>query len=286
MVVDMKHYIITIGVIFISLGIGIIIGFNMDGDDMYLTQQQLIDSLEDSFMELRAEGDNLRRKIEELEVERQKSTDFIEKFYHKIVNDKLTGLTIGILQTTENYYYNDIQEVLQEAGAIIPIHLSYTQKISNLTKEELENINHVLGFEFTKHEFINQVNNDVVDLLINNKKSNLLDYLVANEFIRLIDYEEYDNIMDQIILATGYQEQNKENIHLVDSDLIERLQNQGIVIIGMERSEVSYSTIPLYERKGIPTTNNVESLLGRISLIFLSSEKEENFGKTINKGVI
>lgn len=287
MVIDIKYYIITIAVIFISLGIGIIIGFNMNGEQIYLTQQQqLIDSLEDTFAELRTEGDNLRKKVEKLEKEKEESDVFIEKAYYEIVNNKLSDLTIAIVQTTENYYYNDVQEVLKGAGAIIPMHLLYTEKFFNLTKEELGDINYFFGLELTKSKLINQTNNDIIGLLIDNRTSNLLDYLIDNEFIQLIHYKEYTKAIDQVIVAGGYQNQDNERINLIDLNLINKLQDNNITVIGIERSDVSYSCIPSYERKGIPTIDNVETLSGRISLILLSSGREEDFGKLLNKGVI
>lgn len=287
MVIDIKYYIITIAVIFISLGIGIIIGFNMNGEQIYLTQQQqLIDSLEDTFAELRTEGDNLRKKVEKLEKEKEESDVFIEKAYYEIVNNKLSDLTIAIVQTTENYYYNDVQEVLKGAGAIIPMHLLYTEKFFNLTKEELGDINYFFGLELTKSKLINQINNDIIGLLIDNRTSNLLDYLIDNEFIQLIHYKEYTKAIDQVIVAGGYQNQDNERINLIDLNLINKLQDNNITVIGIERSDVSYSCIPSYERKGIPTIDNVETLSGRISLILLSSGREEDFGKLLNKGVI
>ncbi|AOY77081.1 copper transporter [Clostridium formicaceticum] len=280
MVFDMKYYVVTIAAIFISLGIGIFIGFNMNGGEIYLEhQQQLIDSLENSFGEFRLEKEDLQNTIEELELEKEKQEDFIQKAYYEIIDDKLFNLNIAVIQTSEDYYYDDIKIALQEAGGNVPAQLVYTNKILYLTEEELDHINYSFGVTLTKEAVLGQTNNDILTLLRDGKVSNLLNYLITNDFIRFSEYEAFDYTVDQIILAGGSQKENDEVLKAVDLDLIQKIQNQNMKVVGVERLDTAYSYIPSYKNSGISTIDNVDTFFGRMALILTAAGREGSFGE-------
>src|SRR5688572_10031035 len=102
----MRYYIISIASIFLSLAVGIFIGFNMNGNDIYVTQQQeLINSLERRFDNFKAENDALENKIENLAHLNEKQNILIENIVEDVVYKKLQGMNIAIIETTDNYFY-------------------------------------------------------------------------------------------------------------------------------------------------------------------------------------
>ncbi|AKL95315.1 putative protein DUF3186 [Clostridium aceticum] len=280
MVFDIKYYMVTIAAIFISLGIGIFIGFNMNGGEIYLNQQQqLIDSLENRFGEFRLEREDLQKNIEELQLEKEKHEDFIERAYYEIIDSKLANFRIAIIQTSEDYYYDDLKDALQEAGGIVPVQLIYTNKLLHLTEEELEDINYSFGVTLTEEEIFKQTNHDVLALLQGGEASNLLNYLITNEFIRLTEYDLYDHEVDQIVIAGGSQKENSGILKAVDLDLIDKIQNENMKAVGVERLDISHSYIPSYKNSGISTVDNVDTLMGRMALILAMAGREGSFGE-------
>ncbi|SES70503.1 Copper transport outer membrane protein, MctB [Natronincola peptidivorans] len=279
MVIDIKYYIITIASIFISLGIGIIIGFNMNGDEIYLSQQQqLVDSLEYNFNMLRIEKENLINTIEELTKENENKQAFIEKAYYEIISNRLSGMNIALVQITEDYYYNNIKEVVEEAGAVMPIHIVFTDKIVNLNDKELHKINTSLGLSLTEEKLLHRINIEMMDLFINEEISYLLKYLISNKYIHFNHYKEFNDSIDQVIIAGGNQNELRDTTNDLVEDLINELKISNINIIGVERLDVAHSYIPIYNQFGISTVDNIDTLVGKISLVLTSSGKENSFG--------
>lgn len=282
MLIDLKHYIITITAIFISLGIGIFIGFNMNGQELFLEQQQqLVDNLENRFNELILEKGRLESNIERLKSEIDKRDEFIEKAYHEMIHEKLLGLNIAILQTTDHYYYNNVKETLEEAGANVPLHLIFTDKIIYLSENQLNLINEFLGLQLSKEEVLDKINTDIIDFLINNNETNLLNFLISNDFIRLPQYFKLESPIDQVIIAGGQHHKNNQFTTMIDLALIEKLHNENIRTIGVERLDIIHTSIPLYRESGISTVDNVETIIGRISLVYVVSGREGSFGEKV-----
>lgn len=280
MIFNIRYYIITIMIIFISLGIGILIGFNMNGREIFLEQQQeLVNNLEYRFNELKFENTNLQNTIEELALKRGVSEQFIGEIYHEIVNDKLVGFNIAIIQTTEHYYYYNIKETLEEAGATVPLHIILSDKIMNIDIQGLNYINNFLGSKLSKEEIFHQINNDIVELLINNIITNLMSFMIDNEFISLLYYHENPEPIGQIVIAGGSFDENIRNSSILEAGLINLLLLNNIRVVGVERLEVLHSSIPLYVKKGISTIDNIDTLFGRISLVFVIKGKEGSFGE-------
>ena len=65
--INMKYYIVTIGSIFLALGIGIIVGFNLNYDQELSKQQsEVLSEFEDRFDSLNQEKSDLNKQIEDL----------------------------------------------------------------------------------------------------------------------------------------------------------------------------------------------------------------------------
>ena len=76
--INMKYYIVTIGAIFISLGIGMLVGFNLNYDQELSKQQaQIIGDLDVKFEELREKNNDLENKLKEINTSYDKTIDYI-----------------------------------------------------------------------------------------------------------------------------------------------------------------------------------------------------------------
>ena len=62
--INMKYYIVSIGAIFISLGIGILVGYNLNYDQELSKQQaSVISDLDNKFDALKVTNDNLEKRF-------------------------------------------------------------------------------------------------------------------------------------------------------------------------------------------------------------------------------
>ena len=65
--INMKYYIVTIGSIFLALGIGIIVGFNLNYEqELSKHQSEVLSEFEDRFDSLNQEKADLNTQIEDL----------------------------------------------------------------------------------------------------------------------------------------------------------------------------------------------------------------------------
>ena len=65
--INMKYYIVTIGSIFLALGIGIIVGFNLNYDQELSKQQsEVLSQFEEKFDSLNEEKSDLNKQIDSL----------------------------------------------------------------------------------------------------------------------------------------------------------------------------------------------------------------------------
>jgi hypothetical protein len=108
-VIDLKHHIITIVTIFISLGIGILIGSTMGGNELIIKkQQQLIGDLEGKLTQLRRERNEFERELTAVQDRLEANMKFQKKVLPLVVKDQLKGSRV-LMITGDN-----IDQTLQD----------------------------------------------------------------------------------------------------------------------------------------------------------------------------
>ncbi|MFW5648569.1 MAG: copper transporter [Candidatus Alkaliphilus sp. MAG34] len=280
---NIKYYIISIAAIFISLGIGIFIGFNMNGQGVYLKQHQvLVDSLENRFVEFKREKESLEQNVRDLNTEREKLSVFVGNIFYEVVYNKLEGLNIAVIETTDRYFYDDINETLKLSGASIPVHVKYMDKIYNITEEQKREINDLTERNLEKNEdFIDFINNEIVNSFMSGDINHILNFLIDNEYIQYnCDFNGSENSnIDSVVVTGGNSGSPEHSVGQLNVCLIKKLQEKQFRVIGMERSDVEQSHIPAFKDLNISTVDNVDSRMGKISLIYLLEGARGHYGE-------
>ena len=99
--INMKYYIVTIGSIFLALGIGIIVGFNLNYDQELSKQQsEVLSQFEEKFDSLNEEKSDLNKQIDSLN-EKMKTTVVLFYFNEMSIKEiaKITGSFEGTVKT-------------------------------------------------------------------------------------------------------------------------------------------------------------------------------------------
>ena len=114
--INMKYYIVTIGAIFIALGVGILVGFNLNYDQALSKQQsEVLESFNTEFEDLKDKNKNLQAEIESLNGDIEATREYIDKNVDVLTADVLTDKNTGIILTSENHDYSEEIEKLIEA---------------------------------------------------------------------------------------------------------------------------------------------------------------------------
>ena len=113
--INMKYYIVSIGAIFISLGIGILVGYNLNYDQELSKQQaSVISDLDNKFDALKVTNDNLEKSLADLSDDYDKAIAFINDNVNNLVVGRLTDKNIGIISTNQdNDYTKEIKEIIE-----------------------------------------------------------------------------------------------------------------------------------------------------------------------------
>jgi len=89
MVFGFKYHIFTITAIFAALGIGILIGTSLIGDDMFIQEQErLINNIKNNIQQINEENINLKSNIDDLKEELNYRKEMEKKILSMLINEQ------------------------------------------------------------------------------------------------------------------------------------------------------------------------------------------------------
>ena len=275
--INMKYYIVTIGAIFIALGIGMLVGFNLNYDQELSKQQAaIISDLDEKFEQIKKTNNELEGKLEIKEDEYNKLVQYVNDNYTKLISGELQDKNIGIISTRETYDYNeDISKTILEANGSVAFDIVLKEGVAD--KDKIKEFSTSQGLEFkTSKDVINYIVDSLKDVNAIGKLQELekLDMIKINSISE--NYLDYT----QVVLALGSENETSENFNNVDKNLINKLKEEDKYIIATQKSDVKASAIDMYKKEKIPTINNSEQGLGKIALVYSLKDSVEkgNFG--------
>ena len=265
--INMKYYIVSIGAIFISLGIGILVGYNLNYDQALSEQQaSIINDLDSKFNKLKDTNDSLEKSLDNLKGEYNKAIDFINENVDSLVLNRLTDKSIGIISTNQdNNYTASIDDIITKANGKVAFDIVLKNNIYN--EKKLEELSAKLNIEFKSTKdvmvYIEQV---LSEKSADEKLKNLENLEIIKVNVLNDNYQNYDSI----VLAGGNNgKSGKEQYEKIDKVLIDTLKDKEKNIIGVQESNAKFSYIELYSQNKITTVDNIEENIGKLSLVML-----------------
>ncbi len=156
MVINIRHFIITVIAIFLSLGIGIFIGAIMDSQKIFISQQKaLVSQIEEEFDTFRQKNYDLLNKIQELEEEKKNYEQLIENIQEYLSSIRLEGLNILLIKNYDENNLSELADELKKTGAQV------TEQIINGN-----NINGINESYFYKEQIYKNISDDSIDIVI------------------------------------------------------------------------------------------------------------------------
>ena len=281
MIPNLRFYVISIVSIFLALGIGIYIGFTLDAQNVLIEQKEdIANKLEEQFDYLKSENANLKKETDELNVINMQYKKFSEAVYPEIIKDRLSGMKVAIIETNDDYVYSAIGQSLEMSGASVT---SITTIKDNFLDEEILKKAY-LGIdddgENLDESIINRAINDVIDSLVTGKEKSIINNFKTHKIINVIG--NYDEPVDFIIIAGGSNKEDLNRIKILDKVIIENIKAFEIPVVGIEKEKVKYSYIDEFKDSRIPTVDNVDSIIGKVSLIMVMEGRSGNYGVKAN----
>lgn len=265
--INMKYYIVSIGAIFISLGIGILVGYNLNYDQELSKQQaSVISDLDSKFDSLKVTNDNLEKSLADLNEDYDKAIEFINDNVDSLVADKLIDKNIGIISTNQdNDYTSEIKDIITKANGNVSFDIVINNNIFN--EQKIEELSTKLNLEMKSTKdvmvYIEKIlsENNATTKLRELEDANMIKINALNE-----NYQSYDSV----VMAGGNNgKSGKDQYENIDKVLIETLKDKDKNIVGVQQSNTKFSYVDLYSNDKVTTIDNIDEGLGKLSLVMV-----------------
>ena len=277
--INMKYYIVSIGAIFISLGIGILVGYNLNYDQELSKQQaSVISDLDNKFDALKVTNDNLEKSLADLSDDYDKAISFINDNVNNLVVGRLTDKNIGIISTNQdNDYTKEINEIITTANGNVAFDITLNNNIFN--EKKIEELATKLNSEIKDTKDIMAY---IEKALSESNASLKLKELEDAEMIKINSLNEnYQSYNSVVIVGGNNGKLGKEQYENIDKILIETLKDKDKNIVGVQQSNTKFSYVDLYFNDKVTTIDNVDEGIGKLSLVMVLQDSSiaGKFGK-------
>ena len=277
--INMKYYIVSIGAIFISLGIGILVGYNLNYDQELSKQQaSVISDLDNKFDALKVTNDNLEKSLADLSDDYDRAIAFINDNVNNLVVGRLTDKNIGIISTNQdNDYTKEINEIITTANGNVAFDITLNNNIFN--EKKIEELATKLNSEIKDTKDIMAY---IEKALSESNASLKLKELEDAEMIKINSLNEnYQSYNSVVIVGGNNGKLGKEQYENIDKILIETLKDKDKNIVGVQQSNTKFSYVDLYFNDKVTTIDNVDEGIGKLSLVMVLQDSSiaGKFGK-------
>ena len=262
--INMKYYIVTIGAIFISLGIGMLVGFNLNYDQELSKQQaQIINDLDVKFEDLRDTNNNLEAKLKNVNNSYDKVVDFINQNVDKLIVEELTDKYIGIISTNENCDTTNIYNTILKANGNVAFDIKLNSNITD--KSVLANLSSKLGEEIKSTD---ELINYIIEALKNEGAKDKLTYLEELGILTLSELSDsYQSYTSVVLTGKSSNKDLESQFKEIDKSLIDKIKSENKYVVGVEDAETKLSYIDLYSENKISTIDNINQGSGQLALV-------------------
>jgi hypothetical protein len=273
MFINIKYFIVTIAAVFFSLGIGIMIGFNLNNSEIFTQQQiKLVDDMDKKLNELRVKNDEMNNQLVEKDKSIEIYNEFVNSYYEDLIKDRLVDKNLLIIQTTGDYFFSDISQWGAISGANIHTYLTInSNNFNSLTIAQYPDL-------FTEDSLdTEKLFNYIINLTSENNSLKLAE-LEQLGILKIVSTSNNQEPFNQVVLLGGELEESKEKVEKVDLALARSISSKNIPIVFAEESNANYSSIEQFKNLKISTVDNVDQAIGRISLSVVLSGVDGNYG--------
>lgn len=277
--IDLRYHIASIVAVFLALGLGILIGSTIVGDNLIVDQQKkMIDRLEGQFYSLRERESELTASNSYKDTIISNYENYSQALLPPLVKEHLTGYQVALVVTGGSEIPAGMINALSIAGASV---VSKSVILSNIRLDE-ENLRQQVQ-EF--YGLDNDISPDIlrqyiaasVAAVISDKADpGVINFLQENDLLKFSGSNSTD--LNGIILLGGTNNLAEFFAPSFDHSLIESLAGEGLKIFGVENSEISYSYMEEYQRDKISTIDNVDMSPGQISLVYAMEGEPGDYG--------
>lgn len=272
---NLKFLVLLVISIFAALGIGIYFGSTLDAQDILIKQKEdIVSEIEERFDYLTNENKELKTNLEIMTDLNRDYEYFIQSTYKEIIRNRLMGLNVVIIETNNDYMYSGTGHVLDIAGANLTSLITITDKF--MDEQMLLNLYEKLELDILEGNIIEETIRYITESLVVGNYTEFFSELNNNGLIEIVGL--INEPVDYVILAGGGLEEDDDKIDMVDETIVEVLREYNVNVIGVEKINALYSYIDKYKALNISTVDNVDTSIGKVSLILAMEGRPGHYG--------
>ncbi len=251
--------------IFLSLGLGMMIGITLENQNIIENQQtQLIHQIEDHFVSLQSETAQLKLELTSVNDQRDQLHDLSSLMFKEVIQNKLSNVHVGVIAFSQQSFMDDMLDFLDFTGASVE---SAITLIPNTTISNEKTVHAIQQSD----EFVSTMIQELVYSMNYGELTPLVEE--AEELFIHSHIRQYSFPVDIIVLLG----QGTPTL-IYDNILIDNAKKAGITVVAVKTGQVETSNMLDYKALGISTVDNVESIYGRLALASVLSGYTGNFG--------
>jgi len=275
MIIDYKYHIASLVAVFLALGIGILIGSTMLGNDALIEyQKQVTDRLETQLQSMRETNVSIQAKASALEVDSGIHKQFEKEILPVLAAGRLEGQQFALITLNTFGFPPEITRIINDAGGQV----TSVTSINNFYEhpDTLNELSASMGWEETAPEKqISKFAAEVAAGINNGDRGDFFKTLTEREILKTSG--DYGVPVDGLIIVGGCYGENKRDLQL-DLFTIDYFRDLNIPVVCVEETDVSFSYIKDYQRKFVSTIDNIDTAPGQLALVLALSGQPGNYG--------
>ncbi len=277
--IDIKYHIASIVAVFLALGLGVLIGSTIVGDDLLVDQQQkMIERLEEQFYglkdseaELLADNDYKEQLISNYE-------NYSQALLPAVVSGRLEEYKVAVIVTGDSEIPAGMINAISMAGSQV---VSKTVLLSNMKLADEDTNSQIkeyygLSDSDSKSAIRQRIADSVAQVIMNQGDEGIIAFLQENNLVKFSGANDIP--INGIIIVGGANNFSNCFVDDFDSELIENFINADLKVFGVEGVQVDYSYIGIYQEHNISTIDNIDKSPGQVSLILAMEGEAGNYG--------
>lgn len=275
MIIDYKYHIASLVAVFLALGIGILIGSTMLGNDALIEyQKQVTDRLETQLESLRETNESIQARATALEMDSSIHKQFQKEVLPVLVAERLADKKYALLIPNSYGFPPEITRVINDAGGQVTSVTSINNIYDNI--ETLKEIDTALGWEITEPDkMMQKLAAEIASGIVAADNGDLIEFLAEKDILKTSG--DFGIPVDGLIIVGGGYGENKRDVQF-DLHIIDYFRDLNIPVLGVEETDVTYSFIKEYQRKHISTVDNINTAPGQLAMVLALSGQPGNYG--------
>ncbi|SFE74156.1 copper transporter [Peptostreptococcus sp. D1] len=273
--INFKYFIVSIGSIFIALGIGILIGSSLGTNESIQKQNaSIIKDIDSKVNALKAVNDELTIENKQVQKNIDDFKTYLSNNNQVLIKSKLLNRRIGIISFDEDSTSNLVSDVITSTGGEVSFYITIKNSINQ--EDALQKINEKLDKKLEKKEDLETL---IVDSIkVSNTDGRLsvlqdLGYIKINGFINI-----FDNVTNLIVNNT--MDAKNVKVEEFQGGFIRKIKSLKPTIVA-QKSSSEVDMAKTFSKYRISTLSNADEQWSYINLVTLINEKDliGNFGK-------